>query len=180
MAAPLLAALAMVTGCSSSGGGPGVANLGPSKGPSGSTSRSAGGSALAYSQCMRAHGVPAFPDPGPNGELRLQAGPGTGIDPNSSTFKAAERACQSLRPTVSAEQQHKSYEAELKFSKCMRAHGVTQFPDPQPDGRMQIQAKPGTGLDPQSSLFQAAQRACQKYLPGGKGLPAETNDQGKG
>jgi hypothetical protein len=43
---------------------------------------------LKLSVCMRAHGVPNFPDPGPNG---LHIGPN--IDPRSPQFQAAEKAC---------------------------------------------------------------------------------------
>jgi hypothetical protein len=52
---------------------------------------------LKYAECMRAHGVPNFPDPIVSSTafgFRL----GNGIDPNSSQFKAANRACQSLGP----------------------------------------------------------------------------------
>jgi hypothetical protein len=43
---------------------------------------------LKLSTCMRAHGVPNFPDPGPNG---LHIGPN--IDPRSPQFQAARKAC---------------------------------------------------------------------------------------
>jgi hypothetical protein len=43
---------------------------------------------LKLSVCMRAHGVPNFPDPGPNG-LRI----GPNIDPRSPQFQAAQKAC---------------------------------------------------------------------------------------
>ena len=48
---------------------------------------------LAFSQCMRDHGIANFPDPDPNG---INLGP-LGIDPNSPDFKAAEEACSHLR-----------------------------------------------------------------------------------
>ncbi len=54
------------------------------------------GRALKYSECMRSHGAPNFPDPteSTNGiSLRL-----SGIDPNSSQFRAAQSACRSLAP----------------------------------------------------------------------------------
>jgi hypothetical protein len=61
----------------------------------------------------------------------------------------------------------------LQFAKCMRANGVTNFPDPTGgSGAVQIQ---GTGLNPQSPAFQAAQRACQKYLPS-QGQPQVMSD----
>jgi hypothetical protein len=52
--------------------------------------------ALEYSRCMRQHGVPKFPDPQPNGGLLI--GPDSGVNPNSPTFKAADKACQQLLP----------------------------------------------------------------------------------
>jgi hypothetical protein len=50
---------------------------------------------LKYAQCMRSHGVTKFPDPDSYGVFGL-LGPGQGVDPNSPTFQAAEKACQSL------------------------------------------------------------------------------------
>jgi hypothetical protein len=43
---------------------------------------------LKLSVCMRAHGVPNFPDPGPHG-LKI----GANIDPRSPQFQAAQKAC---------------------------------------------------------------------------------------
>jgi hypothetical protein len=49
---------------------------------------------LAFSQCMRDHGITNFPDPTfENGGGGLRFGPGSGIDPSSPTFRAAQRAC---------------------------------------------------------------------------------------
>src|SRR5262249_86311 len=47
---------------------------------------------LKYARCMRAHGVPKFPDPTSSG-LTL-----SGIDPNSQRFQAAQPPCRSLLP----------------------------------------------------------------------------------
>jgi hypothetical protein len=49
---------------------------------------------LAFSQCMRAHGLPDFPDPTGNG-LSISSGPGSDLNPNSSTFQAAQKLCAS-------------------------------------------------------------------------------------
>jgi hypothetical protein len=43
-----------------------------------------------YADCMRTHGVPNFPDPGPNGETNFN---GTGVDPNSPFFVSANKVC---------------------------------------------------------------------------------------
>src|SRR5581483_6529811 len=52
----------------------------------------------------------------------------------------------------------------LKFSNCMRAHGLSNFPDPGAGGGLKL--VPGSGLNPQSPSFQSAQKACSKYAPG--------------
>lgn len=56
---------------------------------------------VAYSRCMRAHGVPGFPDPtesnSGNGST-ITMSSGSGVDPQSPVFEAAQRACRSLRP----------------------------------------------------------------------------------
>jgi len=44
---------------------------------------------LAFARCMRANGVPKFPDPDPNGALRA----GGGLDPNSPQFRHALQIC---------------------------------------------------------------------------------------
>jgi hypothetical protein len=50
--------------------------------------------ALGYATCMRAHGVPSFPDPSPAGGFSL---PGS-INASLSFFRVAEQACKKLLP----------------------------------------------------------------------------------
>jgi hypothetical protein len=123
---------------------------------------------LAYSQCMRSHGVPDFPDPVGN-TLQIKAGQGSDLDPNSAQMQSAQKACQSLAPsgnqggTVSPAQEVQA----LKFSACMRSHGVPNFPDPTfSGGGVQLKV---TGIDPNSPQMTAAQKACQSLQPGGAG-----------
>jgi hypothetical protein len=59
------------------------------------------------------------------------------------------------------------YAKMLKFSSCMRAHGVSGFPDPTSTGGLLLKAGPGSGIDPRSPAFQSAQQACKKLLPNG-------------
>ncbi|HEU4421941.1 MAG TPA: hypothetical protein VFR67_05300 [Pilimelia sp.] len=51
-----------------------------------------------HAKCMRANGVPDFPDPGPDGGIRIEAGKGKSLDPENPTFKAAMEKCRSLLP----------------------------------------------------------------------------------
>lgn len=155
-----------------------------------STARSSGASAapassdnldqqlLAYSQCMRSHGVPNFPDPQfIDGQVRPPGLAGTGIDPNSATFHAAGAACQSLMtpPPVARQQMSPQDQAKwLQFAQCVRNHGVPDFPDPDftNGGPKPFFNYTGTGVDPRSATLNAAMQACRSVLPvinGGSG-----------
>jgi hypothetical protein len=50
-----------------------------------------------FVNCMRKHGEPDFPDPGPNGTFVLSGGVNP-IDPNAPQFKSAMSACHTLLP----------------------------------------------------------------------------------
>lgn len=144
-----IAAGAILAAC----GGSGDASTGGSPSPSG---------AYAFSACMRAHGIPDFPDPDSNGQYPLRGG--GDLNPNSPQFQAAQRACQSTSgggPGGSGASRAQS----LQFSQCMRAHGITDFPDPGPDGSLTLpKGGAGSDLDPNNAQFKAASQACQHYL----------------
>jgi hypothetical protein len=140
---------------------------------SGSSSASRAGNPTAYSACMRSHGVPNFPDPDSKGRIKITSGVSangqkTGVDVHSPQFDRARKACDNLlpnggRPTAAEQQQEQ--QQMLKFAQCMRSHGVPKFPDPKAGGMMTLGAK--TGVDPNTPAFQAAQKTCQKLVPGG-------------
>jgi hypothetical protein len=123
--------------------------------------------ALAYSQCMRGHGIDGFPDPQANGAILT--GPQNHLAQGSPQFAVANKACQHLLPPVhpmTAAQQHKVTLQALKFVACMRSHGLPGMADPVVSATgisMQMPA----GAKPNSPVFQAAQRACRKLIPGG-------------
>jgi hypothetical protein len=52
---------------------------------------------LAFSACMRSHGLKDFPDPS-SGGLRIRVQPGSDLDPNNPTFRNAQQACQKYLP----------------------------------------------------------------------------------
>jgi hypothetical protein len=54
---------------------------------------------------------------------------------------------------------------ELAYAKCMRDHGISDFPDPQPGGGIGISGDRGGDLDPDNPQFQAAADACKSLLP---------------
>jgi hypothetical protein len=53
---------------------------------------------LAFARCMRQHGID-MPDPGANGGIVVNGGPGT-VKPDDPKFKAAQQACQNLLPNA--------------------------------------------------------------------------------
>ena len=63
--------------------------------------------------------------------------------------------------------QDKAFEGALKFSKCMRDHGV-DVPDPQRVGSGGIKVT-GSNINPNDPKTKAAQSACQKYMQIGGG-----------
>ena len=127
---------------------------------------------LAFSHCMQTHGVPNFPEP--NGQGVIQ---GSGLDPSAPGFQAASNKCRRLLPNggkPTAAQMAQAVAQALKFSECMRAHGIADFPDPQVKGggaqiSIRLGGGPGSDLNPQNPQFQAAQSACQGFMPGPKG-----------
>jgi hypothetical protein len=160
--AGVLMALALLTAaCSSAGSsGPAVASVSSSASPSSSTG-STRASALAYSRCMRAHGVTDFPDPGADGHITL---PGRGAHAQSPKLAAAQQACQSLLPPAEKARNGPDRTQLLKYARCMRAHGVSNFPDPSADGGLTLDP---TVVNPNSPQFKAAQQACKSLMPGG-------------
>ena len=56
----------------------------------------------------------------------------------------------------------------VRFSTCMRDHGVAQFPDPSASGELTIEAVAnGTSIDPNSEAFTRALSACKDLEPSG-------------
>jgi len=91
------------------------------------------GSELAFARCMRANGVPNFPDPIPGRGLRFSS---AGIDPAAPAFRAAQSKCRNFLPAGlpgPGTQTHPSAQTLarlVRIARCMRDHGVPQFPDP--------------------------------------------------
>jgi len=113
-----------------------------------------------------------FPDPNADGVFSL-----SGSDaslPQSSQFQSASSACRTLLhlgggpPT--AAQSAKMLAQLLKYSQCMRSHGVTSFPDPTDSGgRVGLRVNLSGSVNPLSPVFQRAQSACASLQPGGAG-----------
>lgn len=56
----------------------------------------------------------------------------------------------------------------MKFAQCMRANGVSSFPDPDASGELTIHGVAnGSSVDPSSAAFQQAISACKNLEPSG-------------
>ncbi len=144
------------------GDDPGVAT-GKTGAPKAGASASAGdGSGLKFSQCMRDQGLSWFPDPGPDGGLKVSVPEGT----DQSTYDKAEQACKAFAP--GSGQQGRPSEEDLakirQMSQCMREHGFAKYPDPDANGSITIDSRV-LGVEPDDPAFQQALEDCRKFLP---------------
>jgi hypothetical protein len=151
-------------------GGPSSAGSGGSPGSGGPPNSPM---PVAYSRCMRSHGIPNFPDPDSNGQISKDAI--LQLRVSSSRLQAAQRACQALWPYQAPSQVQRRQELtdDLKFAQCMRSHGLPDFPDPTtgPDGPYFILSVSKDGFDPHSPRILAKAHECQHVLPPGSPLP---------
>jgi hypothetical protein len=162
---PIIAAagLAMLVGGCGGGGGSSSAATAAASSPE--------RGALAFSTCMRSHGLPSFPDPGTNGEI-----PKTKVVPLASSpqFPVAQKACRHLLPNTGAPTDtHAEVEAALsgmvRFATCMRSRGVQNWPDPTVDRSHPGDPRPvfdlHSAVDPTAPRITADVDACQHVMP---------------
>jgi hypothetical protein len=121
---------------------------------------------------MRAHHVKDFPDPDTSGNFDVSSEPSSGQEAD------ANRACNHLLDVggqLNAAQTQRTLANLLKYSRCMRAHGVPNFPDPRtttggigvPGGFTFDTA--GRNLGQKSARYQAAARTCEPFAEHSKG-----------
>ena len=134
--------------------------------------------AVAFSRCMRAHGV-NLPDPqrvsGGGIKLTAHSGGSASVRPDQPRFQAAQKACQKYfkaggGPPADPAEQAKARDALVAYAGCMRAHGV-DMPDPKtgPGGGILIQSggpNAKNGPRPDSPVFKTADKACHGKLAG--------------
>jgi hypothetical protein len=135
--------------------------------------------AYAFSNCVRDHGFTNFPDlkvrSAANGENPVAVPPQY---LHSPAFKSATRTCAHLLPEVgapvgpgrvveSAQARYAREQAALAFARCMRAHGVANFPDPTPQGQLTVEMVVAAGIDVHSPSVLKAVAAC---LPATHGM----------
>ncbi|HUB70873.1 MAG TPA: hypothetical protein VL984_10665 [Acidimicrobiales bacterium] len=113
---------------------------------------------LDFVHCLRAHGVPNFPDPLPSGGFaRSQL---SAVNTSSPQFKSALGACRALAIATGFEQTpaeiEEHVEQETAEDACIRKHGVPNMPDPDAQGSQSFPP----GISPSTPRFEAAQKVC--------------------
>jgi hypothetical protein len=161
--------LLMLAGCAARTDGTGVATAAgkptatASSAPAAQNDKDA---QLKFSQCMREQGITWFPDPKPGGGgMQIQVPQGT----DKTKMDAAMAACKKYMPNGGEppKPDAATLEQMRQMSKCMRENGVPNFPDPNPNGQMQLDANKLGGVGPGNATFDAAQKKCEKYAPKG-------------
>ena len=126
--------------------------------------------AFEFSACMRNHGVTNFPDPkvssnGPGDTAIAMVVPAQFSQ--MPGFKSARKACSGILPVannISSAQVARLQQARkqnlLAFARCLRAHGLTNFPDPTSQGQLTLAMLQQAGVDLHAPDVLPAARAC--------------------
>jgi hypothetical protein len=163
------------TGTASSSGTASSASSASSTGTTGTASSGANTKltprekAVKFAECMRANGVPHFPDPDTKGAINF------GVDVSREVWLKAVDACKALKPpgALSSKRTPKEQAASLRFAQCVRDHGVKDFPDPV-NGEPLIDTYkiPSSNKPGGMTILNAATHACGSILKlsaGGQG-----------
>lgn len=125
-----------------------------------------------WATCMRSHGYPTLADPTLDASevihITIPSGTTAGVaqtyqkssaygpcNPYLTAASTALRGGQRLQKPDPAK--------VVKFSQCMRANGIPDFPDPSGSG-LQVRYSPGSDLNPKNPIFQNAQKKCANQV----------------
>ncbi len=160
-----LAALSLlVGGCGSGSPSPSVASIATSASSAGGPQSTAATEqdALSFTNCMRSHGVPGFPDPNGEGDIPKQEVARLASRPQ---FRAALTACRRFQPNGSPPNQSPARSpaqiaAMLAFARCIRGHGLAHFPDPTSSGVLSREMLAAAGVDVRQPAVRQDADAC--------------------
>lgn len=166
----------MLGGCAADGGD-GVATLDDdapaTSEPDGTAAK---GDPVKFTECMREHGIEIEDPDVSEGAFAVTIPEGA----DREEMDQAMKACREFMPN-GGEPPKLDPETQAKmraFAECMRRNGVEDFPDPGPGGGLTIDE--GSGFDPSSEEFKAAQEECRDEMPVIPGAPGAPGDEGEG
>jgi hypothetical protein len=119
---------------------------------------------------MRSHGVSKLPDPNNSGAIPKVSLQQLGV--SRSLFQAAQTACQHLLPNggqSSQAQDQQVMNALWRFARCVRSHGVSNWPDPLAESDPGQPGTPGfprsmQGVNQNAPQVKDAMNKCQRLL----------------
>lgn len=182
LSGPLLLALSVATaatllaGCSSDSGSnnasTGDQGSNPSSSNTSNTSNGTNNAGVAYAKCMREHGVSDFPDPEQDSGGGVKLVVPKSVDQSSPTFKSAQSACQDLlyQGDTGDGAGSRAFDATkvAAWAKCIREHGLPNFPDPEVNEDTIVIDADAAGLSGRDDpKFSKATEACYSIRPGG-------------
>jgi len=142
-----------------------VALAGCARTPAGAAATGADQLWLRLTACIRAHGMPDWPDPtpGPDGHLGFPADA-------PRTTQQVQDSCRSLFAQVPAGEQTGTpmpvdVPAALRFAACLRTHGLPGWPDPDSSGRFPLD-RLGSSTAVKRALT-SPPAACRALIPPG-------------
>jgi hypothetical protein len=169
------AVLSLAVAACGSPSGSGVAQLGSTTTQASSSTRPPSSSsrateALAFVRCMRSRGVSKYPDPSATGVVAKVSLQQLGIP--SAVFQEAQAACQHLFPNNGQSSQASNQQmlnALYEFARCVRSHGVPNWPDPLAESDPGQPGTPGfprnmPGINANSPVVMSATHTCQHLL----------------
>lgn len=120
-------------------------------------------------QCVRDHGQPDFPDPTVDSSGQAHWPPGLQKPPDSVL-----QACQSIFDRIPPQDRGGSSGVSVamlqRFARCMRQHGIQDWPDPDSQGQFHFPPSLAGNLktSPRWAQVSAAWNGpCQQYNPSG-------------
>jgi hypothetical protein len=176
-----VAALSLLAAGCGGGSAPGVASIVSSTVPGATGSSAPANALLVAGRCLRQHGLANLPDPSIATE-----GPAKGqaiLDKQALHAFSQPVVTRAMVACAAALSQAKIYSSSsartpqqiqdgLAFSRCMRRHGISNFPDPNGQGSFNLA---GTGINSHdlSPAEIAAARACLSSAHGAVHIPQQ-------
>jgi hypothetical protein len=118
-------------------------------------------------RCIRSHGMPGWPDPIINPLTNAPDWP-----PSAPRLPASiQQACQSIASRLPPDAQQSqpptpaSMQALVRYARCMRSHGVPNWPDPNALGEFPMTTQMSGQV--KGSADRRASSVCIRYVPGG-------------
>jgi hypothetical protein len=117
--------------------------------------------------CIRSHGMPGWPDPVINPLTNAPDWP-----PSAPRLPASiQQACQSIASRLPPDAQQSqpptpaSMQALVRYARCMRSHGVPNWPDPNALGEFPMTTQMSAQV--KGPADRSASSVCIRYVPGG-------------